>query len=110
MNHVFEESPIFLAHQMLPEHMNAAFARPKNNLYLQMYNLDWINNSNFSWGQNTNEQRRPNFFNDFQLSHYQQNFAKQVPPPSFQNSQMETIFLNLERRIDTFIKNQETLT
>ena len=28
MNHVFEECPVFMAHQMLPEHMNAAFSRP----------------------------------------------------------------------------------
>ena len=38
MNHVFEECPVFLAHQVLPEYMNVAFARPNNNPYLQTYN------------------------------------------------------------------------
>ena len=33
MNHVFEECPIFIAHQTLPEHMSAAFTRPANNPY-----------------------------------------------------------------------------
>ena len=31
MNHVFEECPVFIAHQTLPEHMSAAFTRPTNN-------------------------------------------------------------------------------
>jgi len=38
MNHVFEECPVYLARQMLPEHMNAAFTRPTNNPYSQAYN------------------------------------------------------------------------
>ena len=33
MNHVFEECLIYLANQILLEHMNAAFAGPTNNLY-----------------------------------------------------------------------------
>jgi len=33
MNHVFEECPIFLAHQTLLKPMNATFARPTKNLY-----------------------------------------------------------------------------
>ena len=28
MNHVFEECPVFIAQQSLPEHMSAAFTRP----------------------------------------------------------------------------------
>ena len=85
------------------------FARPNNNPYSQTYNPDWINHSNFSWGQNTNDQPRPNFSNDFQPSHYQQNISNQVPPPSFQNSQMDTRFSNMKRKMDTFNKTQETL-
>jgi len=50
MNYVFEECPIFLAHQILPEHMNVAFSRPNNNPYLQMYNPGWRNHPNFLWG------------------------------------------------------------
>jgi len=38
MNHVFEECPIFLAHQTLLELMNATFARPTENLYSLTYN------------------------------------------------------------------------
>ena len=70
MNHVFKEYPIFLAHQMVPEPMNAAFAKPTNNPYSQTYNPDWRNHPNFSWAQNTNDQARPNFSNNFQPSHY----------------------------------------
>ena len=33
MNHVFEECPIFLAQQMLLEHINVTFSRPHNNPY-----------------------------------------------------------------------------
>jgi len=33
MNHLIEECPVYLAHQMLPKHMNATFARPNNNPY-----------------------------------------------------------------------------
>ena len=33
MNHVFEEYPVILAHQMLLEHMNASFSQPNNNPY-----------------------------------------------------------------------------
>jgi len=61
MNHVFEEYHVFLAHQILPEHMNAACATPNNNPYSQTYNLDWRNYPNFSRGQNTNEQLGPTF-------------------------------------------------
>jgi len=79
----------------LSEHMNAAFARPNNNPYSQMYNLGWRNHPNFSLGQNTNGQPRPNFSNNFQPSHYQQNFSNQVPPPTFKNPQMDTRFSNM---------------
>jgi len=62
MNHVFKEchvflahqmllehmnEAVFLAHQMLLEHMNAAFARPNNNSYSQTYNPGWGNDLNF---------------------------------------------------------------
>ena len=33
MNHMFEECPVFIAHQTLPEHMSAAFTRPANYPY-----------------------------------------------------------------------------
>ena len=83
MNHVFEECHIFLAHQTFPEPMNAAFARPINNPYLQTYNPGWRNHLNFSMAQNTNDQFMPKFSNNFQPSDYQQNFPNQVPPSSF---------------------------
>ena len=60
--------------------------------------------------KNTNEQPRLSFFNNFHLSHYQQNFSNQVPPPSSQNPQMEIRLINLERRMDSLIKTQESLT
>jgi len=41
MNHVFKECPVYLAHQILPEHMNATCARPILNLYSQTYNPSW---------------------------------------------------------------------
>ena len=100
---------LFLAHQILPEHMNAAFARPNNNPYSPTYNPGWKNHLNFLWSQNTNDQPRPNFSNNFQPSHYQQNVPNQVPPPSFQNSQVDTRFSNMERMMDTFNKTHETL-
>ena len=37
-NHVFEECPVFIAHQSLPEHTSAAFTRPANNPYSSTYN------------------------------------------------------------------------
>ena len=52
---------------------------------------------------------RPNFSNNFQPCHYQQNSSNQVPPPSFQNPQMDTRFSNMERKMDTFNKAQEIL-
>ena len=104
MNHVFEECPVLLAHQMLPEHMNAAFAKPTNNLYSQTYNPGWRNHPNFSLAQNTNDHVRPNFSNNFQPFHYQQNFPNQVSPPSFKNQ-----LSNMERKLDTFNKTQDTL-
>ena len=66
MNHVFEEYPLFMAHQMLPEYMNTIFSRPTNNPYSHTYNSDWRNHPNFSWPQNTNDYSRPNFSNIFQ--------------------------------------------
>ena len=99
MNHVFEECPIFLTYQTLPEPMNEAFANSTNNPYSQIYNLGWRNHPNFSWAQNSNDQARPNFSNNFQPSHYQQNFSNQVPLPSFQNE-----LSNMERKLDTFNK------
>ena len=33
LNHVFKECPVYLAQQMLPDNMNAAFARLNNNPY-----------------------------------------------------------------------------
>ena len=104
MNHVFEECPVLLAHQMLPEHMNAAFTKLTNNSYSQTYNPGWRNHSNFSWVQNTNDQARPNFSNNFQPSHYQQNLPNQVPSPSFQNQ-----LSNMKRKLDTFNRIQDTL-
>jgi len=103
MNHVFKECPIFIAHQTLPEPMNAAFANPTNNPYSQTYNPGWRNHPNFSWAQNINDQARPNFSN-FQPSHYQQNFPNQVPSLSFQNQ-----LSNMERKLDTFNKTHDTL-
>ena len=47
MNHVFEKCSAFLAHQILPESMNAAFTRPANNPYAPTYNLGWWNHANF---------------------------------------------------------------
>ena len=49
MNYVFEECPVFIAHQMLPKHMNTAFSRPTNNPYSQTYNPDSRNHPNFLW-------------------------------------------------------------
>ena len=108
-NHVFEKCFVYLAHQLLLEHMNAAFAKPNNNPYSQMYNPCRRNHSNFSWGQNTNDRPRPNFSNNFQPSHYQQNIHNQVSPPFFQNSQMDTRFSNMKRKMDTYNKTQEIL-
>ena len=70
MNYVFEECPVFMAHQILPENMNAAFSKPINNLYSHTYNPGWRNHLNFSWAQNTNDYPKPNFFNNFQPSYY----------------------------------------
>ena len=109
MNHVFEECPVFLAHQMLPEHINVAFTRPVNNPYSSTYNLDWRNHPNFSWGPNKNDQIRPKFSNNFQQSPYQQNFSNQSPPPSFQNTHMEIRLSNMERKVDILVKSQDTL-
>ena len=47
-NHVFDEYPVFLVHQMLPEYINAAFTRPANNSYTSTYNPGWRNHPNFS--------------------------------------------------------------
>ena len=58
MNHVFEGCPVFMIHQMLPEHMNAVFSRPTNNSYSHTYNPSWRNHPNFSWAQNTNDYPR----------------------------------------------------
>jgi len=109
MNHVFEECPVFLAHQTLPEHMNAAFTRPANNPYSSTYIPGWRNHPNFSWGPNNNDQIKPKFSNNFQQFPYQQNFPNQSPPPSFQNSHMETRLSNMERKVDTLVKSQDTL-
>ena len=109
MNHVFEKCPVFLAHQTLPEHMNATFTRPANNLYSSTYNPGLRNHPNFLWGLNNNDQTRPKFSNNFQQSPYQQNFLNQSPPPSFQNSHMEKRLSNMERKVDTLLKSQETL-
>jgi len=95
MNHVFEECPVLLAHQMLPEHMNAAFTKLTNNSYSQTYNPGWRNHPNFLWVQNTN---------NFQPSHYQQNFPNQVPSLSFQNQ-----LSNMKRKLDTFNRILDTL-
>ena len=59
MNHVFEECPVFIAHQSLPEHMSAAFIRPANNPYSPTYNPGWRNHPNFSWGP-SNKKLGPN--------------------------------------------------
>ena len=88
MNLAFEECHVYLTHQMLPKQLMRPFARPNNNLYSQTDNLNWRNHPNFSWGQNINNQPRPNFSNNFQPSHYQQNFPNHVPPLPLQNSQM----------------------
>jgi len=71
MDHVFEEYPVFITHQTLPEHMNAAFTRLANNPYSSTYNPGWRNHPNFSWGPNNNDQTRPKFSNNFQQSPYQ---------------------------------------
>ena len=114
MNHVFEECPVFIAHQSLPEHMSAAFTRPTNNPpannpYSPTYNPGWRNHPNLSWGQSNNDQTRPKFSNNFQNPPYQQSFPSQNPPPSFQNSQMESRLSNLERKVDTLVKSHDTL-
>ena len=107
-NHVFEECPVFIAHQCLPEHTSAAFTRPANNPpannpYSPTYNPGWRNHPNLSWGQSNNDQTRPKFSNNFQNPPYQN------PPPSFQYSQMETRLSNLERKVDTIVKSNDTL-
>ena len=98
MNHVFEKCPVFLAHQMLPENMNATYTRPANILYSYTYNLGWRNHPNFSWGPINNDQSRPKFSNNFQQSPYQQSLPNQSPPPSFQNSNMKTRLSNMKRK------------
>ena len=103
MNHVFEECPVFIAHQTLPEHMSAAFTRPANNPYSPTYNLGWRNHPNFSWSPNNNDQTRPKFSNNFQQSPYQQNFPNQSPL-SFQNSHMELRLSNMEKKVDILVK------
>jgi len=55
MNHVFEECPVFMAHQILPKHTNATLSRPTNNPYSSTYNPGWRNHPNFSWAQKTND-------------------------------------------------------
>ena len=60
MNHVFEECPVFFAHQSLPEHMSAAFTRPANNPYSPTYNPGWRNHPNFSGAQATMIKLGPN--------------------------------------------------
>jgi len=75
MNHVFEECPVFLVHQMLHKNMNATFIRPANNSYAPTYNPSWRNHPNFSWSQKKQfptSNHQPNFFN------YQQTFPNQV--------------------------------
>jgi len=47
-NNIFEECPVFQAHQVPPEHMNAAYSRPQHNPYSQTYNLGWRNHPNYS--------------------------------------------------------------
>jgi len=105
MNHVFEECHIFLAHQTLPGPMNVAFARPTNNLYLQTDNPDWRNHPNFSWVQNTNDQPRPIFSNNFQPSHYQHNFPNQAPQSSLQSLTIDKKSTNLEKILTSFMQN-----
>ena len=63
----------------------------------------------FLRGPKNNDQAKPKFSNNFQQSPYQQNFLNQSPPPSFQNSHMEIRLSNMERKVDTLVKSQETL-
>ena len=109
MNHVFEKCPVFLAHQTLPEHINAAFIKPANNPYSSTYNPGWRNHPNFSWDPNNNNQTRTKFSNNFQQSPYQQNYPNQNPQLSFQNSHMKTRLSNMERKVNTLVKSQDTL-
>jgi len=80
-NHIFKEYPVFQAHQVLPEHMNAAYSRPQNNPYWQTYNLGLKNHPNFSWSQNNSP--RPNFSNSIHHSNHQLNFSNQASHSSF---------------------------
>jgi len=47
LNYVFKECPVYLAQQMLPESMNADFARLYNNSYFKTYNPGWRNHPIF---------------------------------------------------------------
>jgi len=46
-NHVFKECPIFQTHQVLPEHIDAAYSRSQHIPYSQTYNHGWRNHPNF---------------------------------------------------------------
>jgi len=98
MNHVFEECPVCLTHQILPEHMNAAFTRPANNPYAPSYNSGWRNHLNFSLSQNKQfppSSHQPNF------SNYQQTFSNQVP----QGPHFEKNSTDFEKILASFMQN-----
>ena len=98
MNHVFEKCPVFLAHQMLPKNMNAAFTRPTDNPYTPTYNPGWRNHTNFSWSQN---KQFPPSNHQSNFSNYQQTFSNHVP----QGPHFEKNSTDFEKILATFTQN-----
>jgi len=96
MNHVFEEYPIFLAHQMLPEHTNATFARPNNNPICKR-TIPVGEISRISHGAKT-----PMIHLGSTSTISNHLIINKISQPSsttfFQNPQMDTRFSNRERR------------
>jgi len=105
MNHVFEECLVFLADQMLPNHMNAVFSWPHNNSFSQTYNLGLRNHPNFPWKWNNHEHQKSNFPTQFPAHNYQSNFKNQIPQPSFQHPHSEKKLTELEKSMETLIKS-----
>ena len=106
-HHVFEECPVLQAHQLPPEHLNAAYTGPQNNLYLQTYNPRWTSHPNLSWSQNNPV--RPNFSNNGPHQHHQQHFPpNQASSSSFQNQTTKRKLSELEKSIETFLKTHNS--
>ena len=74
LTHIFEECPVYLAQQMLPDGMNRAFTRPNFNPYSKTYNPGWRNHPNFTWSQSGLEEPRQHFSHQFAAQTHQPNF------------------------------------